>query len=228
MRSTLHWRRAAFFLALGLAAFVAVIGWMHTKSARPFLTALGIHCPVDDVKLSDAVAIREKGIASLAGKLPAPSSIAIGGMQLQVSTQDDVRRWAASSRASCETVRHGFIALRCRGVMAATLGIEGPPISELWFSFGASGKLIGMDIYRRGLDSRGEESVWSDTVTRLESRLGKPTSSIGDPSPGNLTATGYTTARVQYRYADYIATVTAANLPYAGLAVREQYISAGS
>lgn len=85
-----------------------------------------------------------------------------------------------------------------------------------------------MDIYRRGLDSRGEQSAWSGAVERLKARLGEPTSSFGDASPGNLATAGYTTARVQYRYSDYIATVTAANLPYAGFAVREQYISAGS
>lgn len=228
MKPALGLKRPAFVAALVLAASAALIGWMHTKSARPFLAAVGIHCPVDDVKLSDAVAIRKKGIASLAGSVPAPSAVAIGGMQLQVSTQSDVRRWVASNRASCETVNHGFVSLRCRGIMAASLGIEGPPISELWFSFGATDKLIGVDIYRRGLDSRGEQSAWSGAVERLKARLGEPTSSFGDASPGNLATAGYTTARVQYRYSDYIATVTAANLPYAGFAVREQYISAGS
>jgi hypothetical protein len=35
-------------------------------------------------------------------------------------------------------------------------------------------------------------------------------------------------ARVEYAYSDYVATVTASHLPYGGLAVREQYMSATS
>ncbi|WP_239498073.1 hypothetical protein [Ralstonia sp. GX3-BWBA] len=58
--------------------------------------------------------------------------------------------------------------------------------------------------------------------------LGMPTSStMGDPSPEVLSGSPLQTARLQYRFSDYVAIVTASNLPYAGLAVREQYLSSG-
>jgi hypothetical protein len=50
----------------------------------------------------------------------------------------------------------------------------------------------------------------------------------GDASAGALMRSDYATARVQYRFSNYIATVTAANLSYAGLSLREQYVSANS
>ena len=58
--------------------------------------------------------------------------------------------------------------------------------------------------------------------------LGEPESAVGDPSPASLAASALQTTRIRYRYADYLVTVTAANLPHAGLAVREQYLSTGA
>jgi hypothetical protein len=50
----------------------------------------------------------------------------------------------------------------------------------------------------------------------------------GDASAGALMRSDYAIAKVQYRYSNYIATVTAANLSYVGLSLREQYVSGNS
>jgi hypothetical protein len=71
-----------------------------------------------------------------------------------------------------------------------------------------------------------ERVAWSDAAGRLRTALGAPSLVLGDPSPDVLAAAPIGTARVQYRYADYVATVTAAHLPQTGLSVREQYLSA--
>ena len=219
------------FLAAGamvLASCVAVVALMHTKAARPLLSAIGIHCPVDEASGSDVATAQARGFAALRGSSPAPARPGVASMPLGQFAESDALRWAAMNHAHCEIVVKGLRFLRCRGVDGNLLGVAGPPISELWLSFGLSGKLIGVDVYRRGLDAQGEMVAWADATDRLKSNLGEPTAKVGDASPKILSATAYSTARVQYRYADYLATVTAIYLPYAGLAVREQYISNGS
>lgn len=221
-------RKGLYIGSAVLILLTAIVGWMHTKAARPFLAAIGVHCPVDDVKSSEVAAIREKGLNGLRGSLPAPSRPTVNGMPLESFSEADAQKWAADKHVNCEAVVHGMRYLRCRGVDGKMLGVAGPSISELWLSFGETGKLVGVDIYRRGLDAQGETIAWSDAVERLKTRLGEPAVKFGDASPAALSATDYQTARVQYRYTDYVATVTAVKLPYAGLAVREQYMSAKS
>jgi hypothetical protein len=85
---------------------------------------------------------------------------------------------------------------------------------------------MGVDVYRRGLDDDGAATAWSDAAHRLRAALGEPSRSFGDATPAVLRASALQTARIEYRYREYVASVTAANLPHAGLAVREQYLSA--
>jgi hypothetical protein len=228
MRISTRTRKTLYIGSAVLILLTAIVGWMHTKAARPVLAAIGVHCPVDEATPTDVAAIREKGLGGLRGKLPAPLRPTVDGMPLESFSERDAQKWAASNHVNCETVVHGMRYLRCRGVDGKVLGVAGPPVSELWLSFGLSGKLIGVDIYRRGLDPQGETIAWSDAIDRLQSKLGEPAVKFGDASPAVLSATNYLTARVQYRYSDYVATVTAVKLPYAGLAVREQYMSAKS
>jgi hypothetical protein len=217
-------------LALSTAAapclLVAALGWMHTPAARPVLRALGLPCPVKSATAAQVSALRERGLQGLRGERPAPSRPS-PGLQLG-TTEQAAREWAARSGGACEEVVKGYRFLRCRALPAAALGIEGPAVSELWLSFGPRGTLIGIDVYRRGLDGPGEVAAFEGAAARLERALGKPPIRIGDASPAALFANAYSTARVQYRYADYVATVTAANLPHAGLAVREQYLDAAA
>ncbi|CAJ0774223.1 hypothetical protein [Ralstonia holmesii] len=70
-------------------------------------------------------------------------------------------------------------------------------------------------------------AAWDGARYALRNALGMPTSTMGDPSPEVLSGSPLQTARLQYRFSDYVAIVTASNLPYAGLAVREQYLSSG-
>ena len=148
------------------------------------------------------------------------------GMVLDSTTEQQAVAWAKENSANCDTVVHGYRYLRCRGVAAKALHTDGAAISELWFSFGSSGKLVGVDVYRRGLDAQGTLTAWSEATQKLKSVLGEPAIRFGDPAPATLAASNLQTARVQYRYADYVATITAINLPKSGLAVREQYLSA--
>ncbi|HEX7648923.1 MAG TPA: hypothetical protein VF450_16095 [Noviherbaspirillum sp.] len=219
-------RKAALASSGFILLATLVIGWMHTRSARPLLSALGVHCPVDEVSTAQVEKMRKAGLAGLRGDMAAPARPAVASMVLEHTTERDAQAWASEKGAACESIVRGYRFLRCRGVSAKALGIEGPAVSELWLSFGTDGKLIGVDIYRRGLDAAGVAQAWSSAVDKLEETLGKPPVAFGDASPEALQSAAIQTARVQYKYADYIATVTAANLPHSGLAVREQYMVA--
>jgi hypothetical protein len=210
---------AALLLALG------AIGWMHTPSGLRLLAALGLPCPVNTVSLERVVALRSAGVAPLQALGPAPVRPAPGGLVLDQTTERDAGALLAHAHAQCEAQVRGYRYLRCRGVDAAALALAGPPVSELRLSFNGAGRLIGIDVYWRGMAAGDVRSAWSDAAGRLRAALGAPSLTLGDPSPEVLAASPIQTARVQYRYADYVATVTASHLPGSGLALREQYMS---
>lgn len=206
------------FLVVGLGAIAA----LHTKGGRQLMVRLGVPCPVDKVTAAQVTQLQQTGLKGLRGAEPAPAKQALG-LTLGQTTEADVKQWQRASGASCESLIRGYAFVRCRGVPAALLGAQGPAVSELWFSFSPSGKLIGVDLYRRGLDDEGTVQAWADARTRMTHSLGTAGRVTGDASPSILRASALQTARVEYRFSDYLVALTAVNLPHAGLAVREQY-----
>jgi hypothetical protein len=222
------WRpswRLGLGLGAGVIAALGAIGWMHTPSGLRVLAALGVPCPVNTVAVERVVALRGFGVAPLKALAPAPARPAPGGLVLDRTTEAEAATLLAHAHGQCEAQVRGYRYLRCRGTDAAALALGGPPISELWLSFNGAGRLIGVDVYRRGMAAGDVRSVWSSAAGRLQAALGKPQVAFGDPAPEVLAAMPIQTARVQYRYADYVATVTASHLPQSGLSVREQYMS---
>lgn len=215
-------------IALGAAALLVLGagGAMHTRAGLRALAALGVPCPVQTVTAAQVGAARAAGVAAVRGTAPAPARPSIAGLALDATTEDEARALLARANARCEEQVRGYRYLRCRGVAAGALALAGPPVSELWLSFGPAGRLIAVDVYRRGMQPDDVRTVWLDAAERLRSALGAPSLVLGDPAPEVLAAAVVQTARVQYRYADYVATVTAAHLPQTGLSVREQYLSA--
>lgn len=212
--------------ALGALLLCAgVIGALHTAAGRRVMMLVGVPCPVNTVSAEQVAQARSAGLRQMRGEGRAPTRPALG-MQLGRFTEQDVRAWQGRENVACDAVVHGYTYLRCRGVPAQSLGVDGPAISELWFSFDGTGRLIGVDSYRRGLDDPGAELAWSSARSRLERELGPPSKAQGEASPATLRASALQTARIEYRYRDYLATLTAVNLPHAGLAVREQYMLA--
>lgn len=220
-RLTLH--RRWLVLAAGLGIATAAIGWMHTPAARPWLAKLGVPCPVNHASATQVAALRSEALPAVRGTARAPLRPALGGLVLDSTRYTEALQWQRAQGLHCEEVQHGARFLRCRGFEAAAVGLGGPPISEMWLSFDPHDRLIGVDVYRRGLDRAAAVQAWQAPVDRLARTLGPATQSIGAfPPAGDLPLQ---VARVQYRYADYLATVSGARLPHAGLAVREQYVS---
>jgi hypothetical protein len=201
-------------------------GAIHTRAGLRALVALGVPCPVRSVTAEQVDLARRAGLATLRGSRPAPARPTVAGLRLDATTEAEAGAVLARAHGRCEVQVRGYRHLRCRGVDAAALGLAGPPVSEMWLSFGRAGRLVAVDVYRRGMRPDDERTVWSDAAGRLRAALGEPGLVLGDPAPAALAAAPIGTARVQYRYADYVATVTAAHLPQTGLSVREQYLSA--
>lgn len=222
---TMAMRQRIAWLGAGMVAIVGAVGWMHTPQGIAALRAAGLPCPVSRATASDVMNVRELGLARIRSDEAAPRRPALR-FALETTTREQALAWAAAHRLPCEPVDKGLHYLRCRGVDAQALGVAGPPVSEMWLAFRPSGRLLSVDVYWRGLDDAGEATAWSDAVRRLRVALGTPSRATGDASPAVLRASALQTARVEYRYRDYAATLTAANLPYGGLAVREQYLSA--
>jgi hypothetical protein len=200
---------------------------MHTAGGRALLARLGVPCPVATVDPRLVLAVRDDAIARSRGTTPAPQRPALG-LQLDRSTASEVGARMAAAHASCDTIARGYRYLRCRGVPAQALGLDGPPVSELWFSFAPDQRLVAINLYRRGMDEAQARRSWRSAVGRLQRDLGPPSASTGDLSLDTLVPGPVAVARIQYLYADYVATVTASHLPYGGLAVREQYMSAAT
>lgn len=85
---------------------------------------------------------------------------------------------------------------------------------------------MAINLYRRGMTESETRQSWRIALEKLREALGVPTAMTGDTSLTSLMEKPVAVARVEYSYSDYVATVTASHLPYGGLAVREQYMSA--
>jgi hypothetical protein len=219
------WPRRLAWAAGGLLALTGAVGWMHTPQGMAALRAAGVPCRASRASAADVMAVREIGLAQIRSGQAAPARAALG-FALETTTRPQALAWAAGHGLACDRIDKGLRFLRCRGVDARSLGITGPPVSELWLAFRADGRLVSVDVYRRGLDDAGASEAWADAARRLRGELGAPSRAAGDASPRVLRASALQTARLEYRYRDFAATLTAANLPHAGLAVREQYLSA--
>jgi hypothetical protein len=85
---------------------------------------------------------------------------------------------------------------------------------------------MAVNLYRRDMTESEARQSWKIAVENLRHALGVPASTSGDTTLASLMKKPVAVARVNYAYSDYVATVTASHMPYGGLAVREQYMSA--
>jgi hypothetical protein len=159
------------------------------------------------------------------GTTPARTRPALG-MNLDRMRIADVQSWAAARGLACETRRRPAGVVTCTDVPIAALwpGRTAGRIDELAFAFDADGRLIAVESVRRGLSS-AEASRLFDGITRdLAGALGSDGERAGNSAADYLAAAPMRTARLQYRFSDYAATVIALNLD-GRIALFEQYQS---
>lgn len=217
--------RRAVIVALAGVGLATAIGMMHTPSGRHVLAKLGVPCPVNQVDPGLVRTVRAQALERVRGVAPAPERPALN-LRLDVTTYAEVGGWAARTHARCDAITRGYRSLRCRGVPADSLGLVGPAISEIWFTFAPDNTLAAINLYRRGMTEAETQQSWQVATQRLRASLGAPMQSTGDLTLAGLAEAPVAVARVRYSYRDYLASITASHMPGGGLAVRELYMSA--
>ena len=175
---------------------------------------LGMSCPARSVSPEAAEALRQRGIRGLRGPTPAPARPALG-LELDGARLADVQHWAAE--------RGGLCTARARPSALLTCGQIGD-YDEVTFGFAPDGRLVSVSTLRARLPGSGAAGSFEALHQVLSAQLGEGVLA-GEATAAALEAGPLHTARLQYRFTDYLATVTAMNLP-AGVALREQYESA--
>ncbi|HEX7452111.1 MAG TPA: hypothetical protein VF294_07490 [Polyangiaceae bacterium] len=216
-------KKVAIYTVSVLAGLTLLTGFLHTKAGRPLLARLGLRCPV---KASpEAVeAARRNAARTLRGTETAASRPALG-FALDSMTLTDVKAWATQKNVSCDELRVGL--MRCTDVPSLAVGSTGPVINRLDFGFApATEHLVNVSAWRSGMTGDAAAAQLSAVVRKMKEQLGAPTHEAGSRTAGYLASGPMHTATVEYRFKDYIADVSATNIPGRGLLMREHYMSA--
>jgi hypothetical protein len=114
--------------------------------------------------------------------------------------------------------------VKCDGVPAGAVTTGGSgTLDEVAFGFRlADHRLVNLTTISAGLAVPAAMSRFNGIAAALDQALGTPTRQRRPSGPWDASGP----AIVEYRYADYIATVSAMELPGRGLIVREHYVSA--
>ncbi|MEO6599305.1 MAG: hypothetical protein ABIQ16_05490 [Polyangiaceae bacterium] len=216
-------KRVSIYTVSVAAGLTLVGGLLHTKAARPLLAHMGVGCPVkaspEDVEVARINSARAQRGTETATSRPAL------GFALDTMTLKDVKAWADQKHVSCEDVRVGL--LRCVDVPVAAIGGSGPVINKLDFGFSpGSERLVNISAWRGGLTSTVAVAQMDAVVASMKDQVGDPTTEAGTRDASYLAGGRMHTAIVSYRFKDYIADVSATNIPGRGLTLREHYMSA--
>lgn len=212
--------------ALGLsAAFVAIMGLLHTKMAAPLLAATGVSCPVRPLSPEEVDRGRSFAATQYAGKPAAPARPALG-FAFDKTTIDDVEAWAKKFDVTCKKINGSETLRSCDEVPAAALGQPesfGP--AEVSFQFRASRTLTNVTVFRRRLSVEQAVANTAELTRRLRADLGEPAVRGGQNTPENFNQPGLQAFKEEWLFGDYGVAVGAARLGNKGIASSETYLS---
>jgi hypothetical protein len=202
-------------------AATAFIGLLHMPVARPLLALIG-QCPVGHASASEIEEAQDIALRMLRGTTPAPVRPALGFV-LETTTIEQVRAWARSHGVSCESSREDTL-LTCIKVPATALGSSATvTLDEIAFGFRLRDRhVVNVTTLSSGLSATAAARAFTTIAGGLAARLGPPPIKRL-PTPEWA---GRGPAFVRYRFADYIADVTAIGLPGRGVVLKEHYLSA--
>jgi hypothetical protein len=209
------------------AVLTAGVGLLHTPAGRRLMARAGVGCPAMRATPADVEALRLRGLAGLRGVAQAPARPALG-LALDGLRSDDVGRWATARGLDCTRRTRPSELVTCANVPggAVSTAANDLPLDELTFAFAPDGRLVSVSTLRRQLSDATAARALMQIVRDLRTQLGAPEIAAGLPSASDGSPTGnFGTARVQYRFRDYLATLTAMNLG-GRVVLREQYQSA--
>jgi hypothetical protein len=190
------------------------IGLLHLPWARSWLPhAFG--CPVGRATPAQVEAAQARAFRSLCGPGHARSRPALG-FTLERTTLAEVQQWAHERGLACEVRRDGAL-LICPAVPASGISTRAPFVyDELAFGFRLRDlRLVNLTTLRTGLDRQEAGLGFQGLKLELAEKLGEPALQNAGENPF-----------VNYRFADYLAEVSAMPLPRRGYALREHYMSA--
>ena len=214
-------RRSVLFTLAAALGTCGLVGALHLPAARPLLSwvASSVGCPVSldggDAATLEAhrivVARSRAGVGSAKGR-PALA------FELGTTVRPTVQAWLSARNAACEEWSSGAV-LRCRiergGARDVTL--------DAHLQFDERDRLVAVDLWhaaRPAAESIAALSALSNVVTRT---VGAPTLASGPLDGAYLQARPFRRVARDYRYADYIARLSATNLGRRGFRLREQY-----
>jgi hypothetical protein len=218
--------RRALVAAGALALATAGIGVLHMPFARGLLMRVG-GCPMAGARMTprEMENGRRIALADERGPAAAPARPAVG-FALDTTSLAEVHAWADHDAVRCEDRHPGLVI--CTKVPPAAVGLpdaEGV-IDELALGFNERNLLVNETTMRVHLTPEGAERTAHAIVGALRGKLGAG-KSLGDFGARHLSGpTAESIATVTYRYADYVADVSAMNSPHSGLLIREHYMSA--
>jgi len=216
-------RRIVVGVPLVLLGLPGVIGVLHLAVARPLLALIGVGCPVR-ASPEEVEAARLTSARAARGTATSPERPALG-FALDRMTPADIDAWVTRHAIDCTESQRGAV-LTCKNVTPVALGqASGAPIDDLSFAFDPkASRLVTVTTLRSHLDASAAAAKLQAIAAGLAAKLG-PGRSMGQPTADYLAQVELRTALVEYRYFDYIASVSATNLG-GRVAVREHYMSA--
>ena len=192
------------------------MGFLPTPAGRPFMRRLGMSCPARRRFARSGRRAADAGARGLRGASPAPRARA--GPAAGRRAPGGREALDAARGATCTARERPSALLTCREASAA--GSH----DEATFGFAPDGRLVSVSRLRSGLAGPAAAGFVRGPAKGAVAQLGEG-AQAGDATAAALAGAPLRTARLQYRFSDYLATVTAMNLP-AGIALREQYQSA--
>lgn len=222
MRSSV---KKAVIAALAVSAVaVGGMGALHMPFARPALALLKGTCPMGNANGADVEQTRLETVRQVRGATLSKARPALGFV-LDATTNDAALVWAEEHKLSCKEERQRTLT-KCSNVPAELLGEPEGGTADLNLGFNTSGILVNLTAVRRDLAPEIAEKMLAGVVGRMATDLGTPTVASGERTGAFLSGADLRTATVEYRFSDYMAEVSATNIPQSGIQVREHYISA--
>jgi hypothetical protein len=221
--------------------FVGFVGFLHTPAGRKLpmgrrlLSLMHISCPINFKKLTTGQVeyTRRYGMNAIKGTRATSVTPSLIGLELNQTTERGAQTWASNSGLKCESLVRGLHYLKCENVSPNLIRYDGNvvvgtrPIQALTLAFSPTEKLIAVDVFRRQLPPAEAANVMQSVSENLDKKLGKPTESFGALTAAHLGGQTMKTAFCNYRFKNYVALLTAQNIPWSGgVVVHEQYSSA--
>jgi len=206
--------------------FIGVVGFAHTKTGKDLLRYLpspGSACPLGydtSVTPEQRDSLRTAVLSEVRGTSRTNSRDAFA-FALGQTTHAEAIVWANKYGVTCTEVQAGA-AMRCLEVSAQALA-DSWAADALLLRFNAEGVLVTVDASRQNADADVAAAYIDQRKLALSDRMGPESSERGQRSGAYLRSGRLAQAKVEFRFSDLRALVSATNMGQGRILVRESY-----